>query len=712
MSLRRGHSCVFCQQRKVRCDQQKPCSNCIRAQAECKVVAPQPARRRKKKLLERDLIERLKKYEALMTQHGIDFDLFGNVGDEATEVDTEAGAREAPPESSAQDRSSRSEGCQRRSKWFAYYDEYRTTYDLLQNSDDDGTDPPPIHHAFDKMFINESDAFPFGVGGSPTRITHLHPSAIQIFQLWQVYISNVNSLLKISHISTLQTQIVRASADLSKVSKPLEALMFNIYLIAVKSLTDEETQSTFGEPKEIMLARFNQAAQQALVNVGFMRSNELIVLQAYLLYLHSAGRNVDPRTMFCLLGIAVRMATRIGVHRDGAQFGLSPFETEQRRKLWWQLAALDKRMAEMTGSSITALSSSGSDCRLPLNVNDADLNLHSNEPPKACSGPTEMIFCLTRIELLIAADPNSIRPNSTTIKNPQKHTNSVVSPDTSIGEGCRPTTRDLDQYCSYIESVYLMGCDPKVPIQLFALMATRSALCKLHVVEFMCQGIPTSSLSDDERDALFLTAIKMLEYDDVMFTTESLRGFLWYMQIHGPLPGYIFLISELRERTTGELCERAWKAICSNHEHRQFVRNIGNPMHVAFMHATLRAWAAREEAELRLGRSLEPPNLVTLHRQLTVDIKASRKGPQPAHNEGGLDSPPVGRQSGSGRIDQTSEAIVDDNLMMPTLDPATDIYGAAFGSYDQTNWAYLMQPGVLGDFLHGSGTHFPQGGGF
>lgn len=420
---------------------------------------------------------------------------------------------------------------------------------------------------------------------------------------------------------------------------------------------------------------------------------------------------MDPRSLFCLIGIAVRMATRMGVHRDGAQFGLSPFETEQRRRLWWQLAALDKRMAEMTGSAITALSSSGSDCRLPLNINDADLYLHSNDPPKSSNGPTEMLFCLTRIQLLIAAEPTSIQPNSTTIKNPQKHTNSTVSPDTSNGEGNRPSSRDLDQYCSYIEAVYLKHCDPKIPVQLLALMATRSALCKLRVVEFMCRGIPTSSLSDSDRDALFLAAIKMLEYDDVIYTTESLHGFLWYTQIQGPLPGYIFLISELRERTTGELCERAWKAICDNHEHRKFHRNIGNPMHVAFMDATIRAWDAREKAELRLGRSIEPPSLVALHRQMTADLKASRKDSRLTQNEG-IEPLPGSRLPGSGRTDQTSEAMVDDDLAMLTLDPVTDIYGAAFGSYDQSNWAYLMQPGVLGGFLYGSGTHFPQGGGF
>lgn len=73
MSLTRGNSCMLCQQRKVRCDQQKPCSGCVRAQVECKVAPIQPPRRKKRKTQEVDLIDRLKRYEALMTQNGVNF---------------------------------------------------------------------------------------------------------------------------------------------------------------------------------------------------------------------------------------------------------------------------------------------------------------------------------------------------------------------------------------------------------------------------------------------------------------------------------------------------------------------------------------------------------------------------------------------------------------------------------------------------------------
>jgi hypothetical protein len=74
MKLTRGTSCVLCQQRKVRCDKKKPCSNCAKAGVECRVVPPQPPRRRKKRLQEKDLLARLRKYENLLREHNIKFD--------------------------------------------------------------------------------------------------------------------------------------------------------------------------------------------------------------------------------------------------------------------------------------------------------------------------------------------------------------------------------------------------------------------------------------------------------------------------------------------------------------------------------------------------------------------------------------------------------------------------------------------------------------
>lgn len=61
--------------------------------------------------------------------------------------------------------------------------------------------------------------------------------------------------------------------------------MFAIYLASIASLTDAECHDIMGEPKNILLARFVHGAQQALVNAKFLRSSDIVVLQALTLFL-------------------------------------------------------------------------------------------------------------------------------------------------------------------------------------------------------------------------------------------------------------------------------------------------------------------------------------------------------------------------------------------------------------------------------------------
>lgn len=154
--------------------------------------------------------------------------------------------------------------------------------------------------------FSSTNSFPFAVGGQFQSVTDLHPSGVQIFQLWQIYLDNVNPLLKLTHTPTLQVQIIEASTNLTNVSKSLEVLMFAIYLMAITSLNDNEVQQTFNETKPNLLAKYQHGTQQALFNVGFMRMPDLTVLQAYLLYCVSS----PPRCLvFLLILISFRLAS-------------------------------------------------------------------------------------------------------------------------------------------------------------------------------------------------------------------------------------------------------------------------------------------------------------------------------------------------------------------------------------------------------------------
>lgn len=165
------------------------------------------------------------------------------------------------------------------------YSEFRASEELIRDSsDEEEAEGSAFHQIFDKMYENQ-DGFPFIVGARSVSMTHLHPSPIHIFQLWQIYINNINPLLRITHVPTAQGRVIEASAHLERTPRGLEAFMFSVYLISLISIPDTDVQSMFGEPKMQVLGQFHIAAQQALINAGLMRTNDITVLQAYTLYL-------------------------------------------------------------------------------------------------------------------------------------------------------------------------------------------------------------------------------------------------------------------------------------------------------------------------------------------------------------------------------------------------------------------------------------------
>jgi hypothetical protein len=107
---------------------------------------------------------------------------------------------------------------------------------------------------------------------------------------------------------------------------------------------------------------------------------------------------MDPRSLFCLTGIAVRIAQRMGLNFDGTSYGLPPFEVEMRRRLWWQVHLLDLRVSELSGAGSSILNHTWT-TKLPSNINDSDLFPDMREPPQDHPGATEMVFVLHRCEV-------------------------------------------------------------------------------------------------------------------------------------------------------------------------------------------------------------------------------------------------------------------------------------------------------------------------
>ena len=143
-----------------------------------------------------------------------------------------------------------------------------------------------VKNAWDQSVEND-DQLLFGSRRTTVDLSTLHPDPVQIFRLWQIYLDNVNPLLKVTHTSSLQGRIIEAASNVTNMNPTLEALMFSIYCMSVLSLIVEDCQTLFGFSKGELLMRYQFGCQQALFKCGFLRSSDRDCLTALYLYLVS-----------------------------------------------------------------------------------------------------------------------------------------------------------------------------------------------------------------------------------------------------------------------------------------------------------------------------------------------------------------------------------------------------------------------------------------
>ena len=141
-----------------------------------------------------------------------------------------------------------------------------------------------------------------------------------------------------------------------------------------------KVQTNFGVEKESLLKQYRFGVEQALARASFLNTDEIVTVQAFVLFLVCVRRHDDTRFVWSLTGLAIRIAQSLGLHRDGTKFGLSPFDTEMRRRLWWQVCILDTRASEDHGSD-PSIGDFSYDTEFPMSINDEDLDPLQTECP-------------------------------------------------------------------------------------------------------------------------------------------------------------------------------------------------------------------------------------------------------------------------------------------------------------------------------------------
>ncbi|KAF7563532.1 hypothetical protein G7046_g573 [Stylonectria norvegica] len=652
-------SCITCRKRKVRCDKTTPCANCRRAQSTCVYPAPGRFRRHPQlehsnavprpsaSNRETELLKRLRKLEDVVDElssqvaagNGDDKEPgaaestssistgathHGCVGSKAIDSNSPgapqgiAVIREAAEEARRRTQSGDVSGIDKRlgrlvlhdggrssryinsGFWSKLNDEInnvRVEMEAVSEAFNESGDNEDLDQSPKDDFTASSDhhSFLFGYRSADVDLTALHPLPSQGRFLWQVYLENVEPLLKLMHIPTMDKLILGMESHAENLTAGDEALLFAIYYAAVNSMGEGEVQTNFGVSQAQYVSQFRFALEQALARANLLNTSDIAVLQAFTLFLTMVKCHDDSKFCWTLTGICVRMAQALGLHRDGVQLGLPPFEVEMRRRLWWGIMNIDLRSAEEMGSDLI-VSDKNFDTQLPSNINDADIDPSFTEFPLPQDGRTDTTVSLVRSE--ICALSRRLFTAMTEL-GPIGHED--------IKRSLEEREHMLVEVYDRIEEKFLKhAVTTNDPLYWMAALVARIVMAKMGLIIYQPVLFPGTGpeLSKEIRNRLWLSTIEIVEHNYILNTDPRCRQWRWLFQSYRQWAAIAYMLLEVSRRPWTATSERAWEAAqILGHDHP--LKSTENADHTAVwipvkgLYAKAKRHRATEIARLR-----------------------------------------------------------------------------------------------------------------
>jgi hypothetical protein len=167
--------------------------------------------------------------------------------------------------------------------------------------------------------------------------------------------------------------------------------------IFVNCRAEGEPASPISNPEE-MADEFRVQAAYCLIRDKYTKPSKYTI-EALLLYGQTEYfRSPDSQyELWVLFGVVMRLAMRVGLHRDGSRYpGLSCFDAEMRRRIWALMSQLESLFSFQMG--LPRMIHKGlSDTQLPRNLLDNDFNEQTTTLP-----PSRPETDFTAVSYLIA----------------------------------------------------------------------------------------------------------------------------------------------------------------------------------------------------------------------------------------------------------------------------------------------------------------------
>lgn len=371
--------------------------------------------------------------------------------------------------------------------------------------------------------------------------SYLHQlQPLQIQALWDVYKDNVAPMISILHKRSVEAIIQEACTKTGRdLGIAFEALILAVCFAATVSATPAQCLFIFGQDRDSCIRASRLAVEQALSRANLISTQDFHVLQAAVLFLLCL-RWLDSRLAWAETAIVVRVAQRQGVHRDGQFSGLSPFNIEMRRRLWWHICILDMLCSEDQETD-TQIRPEMFNTKIPSNVDIDDLapDMTSLSTPRA--GFTDITLCIIQCEMMINLYWAGINLNPEAAQSPMPERENIL---------CSLTTR--------IEEQYLREFDLDIPIQWLTAVIARLSLSKARVVSLLNNSRPGEA-PIATNDEIFHMAVEIVKFANLIQKNEPTSQWAWLCKGYKQRHAVAFILSELCVRPISPETNQAWE---------------------------------------------------------------------------------------------------------------------------------------------------------
>ncbi|GLA09612.1 hypothetical protein AnigIFM60653_011943 [Aspergillus niger] len=320
-------ACETCKRRKVKCDKLRPCSNCRKAGIHCIVVErprlPRGRSATKKHLQEEsssrfpisNLISRVSMLESLIHS------LLNSRADSSSLLADLEGSTLPSVGSNSGDVNRLVPSGIGTSVNRAKQQEDNPYGDFVTQCVTNDCDPATFHAASD---IDDT----------------LYVLSPQLLQIYLVQVNPIFPILPSSSLWSLVTQRERYLTYAADHPVP-RALACAISYMAIMSLSNDQCSREFDTSRAVLLNKHQSLTQLALERADYINTDDLTVLQAFVLFLISIQAHERSRKAWTMLSLALRIAQSLFLDKADFPFIVSPLERQMRRRLWHLISLLD-----------------------------------------------------------------------------------------------------------------------------------------------------------------------------------------------------------------------------------------------------------------------------------------------------------------------------------------------------------------------------------